>query len=128
MLWVLAGRLGIPSCQNDCIIAIEDNRKRNRTIATSMLGWIYNNTRDYLRNRCGLKNLLIDQCALTLDENWLVEGMEQHGFAEQFPYESLVDIIARMRLLLRDAGLGEGSLIISPTSRRYWVDGEGNTV
>lgn len=126
-LWVLASRLGIPSCQNDCIAAIEDNRKRHRTIATSMLGWVYNNTRDYGRGKCGLKNLLIDQCALTLYEKWLVEGMEQRSFAEQFPIECLVDIIARMRVLLKEAGLGI-SLIISPTSRRYWVDGEGNAI
>jgi hypothetical protein len=126
-LWVLAGRLGIPSCQNDCIAAIEDNRKRHRTIATSMLGWVYNNTRNYGRGKCGLKNLLIDQCALTLDEKWLVEGMKQRGFAEQFPIECLVDIIARMRVLLKEAGLGI-SLIISPTSRRYWVDGGGNVI
>lgn len=128
MLWVLAGRFGIPSCQNDCIVAIEGYRKRNRTIATSMLGWVYSNTRDYPMGQCGLKNLLIDQCALTLDEKWLVEGMEQRGFAEQFPTECLVDIIARMRGLLRNAGLGEGSLIISPTSSRYWVDGDGSAV
>ena len=125
-LWVLAGRLGIPSCQNDCIAAIEQNRKRNRTISTSMLGWIYNNTREYGKTQCGLKNLLIDQCALALDEKWLLEGMEQRGFVEQFPMECLFDIIARMRVLLRNAGLGEGSLVISPTSRRYWID-DGNS-
>jgi hypothetical protein len=128
-LWVFAGRLGIPSCQNDCIAAIEENRKRNRTIATSMLGWIYNNTRDYGKTQCGVKNLLIDQCALALDEKWLLQGMQQPGFAEQFPTECLFDIIIRMRVLLRESGLGEISLVISPTSRRYWIDdGEGRAV
>lgn len=121
-LWVLAGRLGVPSCQNDCIIALEENRKRSRTVATSMLEWIYNNTRDYGRTQCGLKNLLIDQCALTLDENWFLQGMHQPGFSERFPTESLFDIIARMRFLLRESGLGEGSLVISPTSYRYMID------
>jgi hypothetical protein len=53
--------------------------------------------------------------------------MKQRGFAEQFPIECLVDIIARMRVLLKEAGLGI-SLIISPTSRRYWVDGGGNVI
>jgi len=128
-LWVLAGRLGISSCQNDCIAAIEDNRKRNRTIATSMIGWVYSNTREYRKNNCGLKNLLVDQCALALDEKWFLEGIQQPGFAEQFPTECLFDIIARMKFLLRDSGLGEGSLAISPRSRRYWIeDGEGNAV
>jgi hypothetical protein len=122
-LWVLAGRLGIPSCQNDCIVALEENRKRSRTVATSMLEWIYKNTRDYGKTQCGLKNLLIDQCALTLDENWFLQGMHQPGFSERFPTECLFDIIARMRVLLRESGLGEGSLVIAPASRRYLVDG-----
>jgi hypothetical protein len=94
-----------------------------------MIGWVYSNTREYGKNNCGLKNLLVDQCALALDEKWLLEGMQQTGFAEQFPTECLFDIIARMRFLLRDSGLGEGSLAISPRSRRYWIeDGEGNTI
>ncbi len=121
-LWVLAGRLGVPSCQNDCIVALEENRKQSRTVATSMLGWIYKNTREYRRTQCGLKNLLIDQCALTLDENWFLQGMHQPGFSERFPTEFLFDIIARMRVLLRESGLGEGSLVISPTRRRYLID------
>jgi len=121
-LWVLAGRFGVSSCQNDCIVALEENRKRSRTVATSMLEWIYENTRDYGRTQCGLKNLLIDQCALTLDENWVLQGMHQPGFSERFPTECLLDIIARMRFLLRESGLGEGSLVISPTSHRYLID------
>jgi hypothetical protein len=128
-LWVLAGRVGIPSCQNDCIAAIEVNRKLNRTINTSMLWWVYNNTREYGKTQCGLKNLLIDQCALALDEKWLLEGIEQPGFVEQFPLECLFDIIARMRVLLRESSIGEGSPAISPTSRRYWIDdGKSQTV
>jgi hypothetical protein len=128
-LWVLAGRLGIPSCQNDCIAAIEDNRKRNLTIGTRMIGWVYNNTREYGKNKCGLKNLLIDQCALAWDKTWFLAGMQQSGSAEQFPTESLFDIIARMKFLLQASGFEECSWVISPRSRRYWIEtGEGNTI
>ncbi|KAE9373536.1 hypothetical protein N431DRAFT_337944 [Stipitochalara longipes BDJ] len=126
-LWVFAGRLGVPSCQNDCIAAIENNRKRSRTISTSMIGWVYRNTKDYAKNQCGLRNMLIDQCALALDEKSLLEEMQEPGFTEHFPMECLFDIIARMRILLRESGLGAGSLAIDPRSRRYRNDaGEGN--
>jgi hypothetical protein len=128
-LWVLAGRLGVPSCQNDCIAAIENIRKRSRTISTSMIGWVYRNTRDYGKNQCGLKNMLVDQCALALDETSLLGEMQEPSFTEHFPMEYLFDIIARMRVLLRDSSLGTGSLIIDPRSRRYQNDArEGNTV
>jgi len=127
-LWVLAGRLGIPSCQNDCISAIEHNRKRSRTISTSMIGWVYANTANYGKNKCGLRNMLIDQCALALDERSLLFEMQEPGFTEYFPKECFLDMVARLRVLLKESSLGAGSMTIDPRSRRYRnATEEGNT-
>lgn len=63
-LWILAGRLGVPSCQNDCVIAIEMERRQNEDNfgdPTETIARVYENTKDYPEGKCGLWNLLIDQ-------------------------------------------------------------------
>lgn len=60
-LWILAGRLGVPACQNALIVALEHLRKKSGITQTAMLRWIYQNTREYPFGRCGLRNLLVGE-------------------------------------------------------------------
>lgn len=118
-LWVLAGRLGAKTCQNDCIVGIEKLRKKNNTsefyilnllsflpwmhllmsslfsfvVETGMLKWTYMNTMDYnlASSQCPLRNLLIDQCAWLLDEKWLMSRGNGLGNEQVFPRDALVD-------------------------------------
>jgi hypothetical protein len=123
-LWVLAGRLGVPGCQNDCILAIERERKKTNVIETAMIRWVYENTREYKRGGCGLRNLLIDQCAWVLDEKWLLGTLEGKANAGQFPRECLIDIVARLRVLLREGIKGSEPLVDIEERKggNYWVN------
>ena len=122
-LWVLAGRLGVPSCQNDCIVAIERRRQKTNVIETAMIRWAYENTRDYPRGTCGLRNLLVDQCAWVLDEGWLLDAVEGRANSDQFPRECLVDIVARLRVLIRLGINGPEPLAdIGQKKSRYWAN------
>lgn len=67
-LWVLAGRLGVPACQNECIVALEMARRESSVIETGALDWVYENTGEYDEGACGLRNLLVEQCAWLLDD------------------------------------------------------------
>jgi hypothetical protein len=122
-LWVLAGRLGVPGCQNDCILAIEREREKTNVIETAMIRWAYENTREYKRGCCGLRNLLVDQCAWVLDEKWLLGTLDGTANARQFPRECLVDIVARLRVLLREGIKGPEPLrdIEERKGGNYWV-------
>jgi hypothetical protein len=122
-LWVLAGRLGVPGCQNDCILAIELERRKTNIIETAKIRWVYENTREYERGCCGLRNLLVDQCAWVLDENWLLGALDGTANAGQFPRECLVDIVARLRVLLREGIKGPEPLkdIEGRKGGNYWV-------
>ena len=121
-LWVFAGKIGIPELQNDCIENIEFQRTKTNVIQTSALGWVYNNTENY-KEGCKLKKLLIDQCAWKLDGNWIAcDGMDE----ESFPRQALVDMVAKMRLLLDERKTGE-AIRPEPFStlelrkKNYWV-------
>jgi hypothetical protein len=101
-LWVFAGRIGVRECQNHCIEGIEWWRMTTNIIHTAMLRWVYDNTEDYAEGECGLRALLIDQCAWKLDGTWLVaevKGVKNH---EQFPRQALVDMVSRMRVILNE--------------------------
>jgi hypothetical protein len=121
-LWVFAGKIGIPELQNDCIENIEFQRTKTNVIQTSALGWVYNHTED-CKDECKLKKLLIDQCAWKLDSNWIAcDGMDE----ESFPRQALVDMVAKMRLLLDERKTGE-AIKPEPFStlelrkKNYWV-------
>jgi hypothetical protein len=96
-LWVLAGKLGVPACQNNCIEGIELLRLKTNSIQPTALGWVYENTKEY-QGECKLKKLLIDQCAWVLNGNWILSS----GLLGevQVPRQALVDILGRMRLML----------------------------
>lgn len=102
-LWVFAGRIGVPECQNDCIEGIEWWRTMTNIIQTSMLNWVYENTEEYFQEgECGLRALLIDQCAWKLDGNWLLAELDGKKNEEQFPRQALVDLVSRMRVVLNE--------------------------
>jgi hypothetical protein len=101
-LWVFAGRIGVPECQNHCIEGIEWWRMTSNIIQTSMLGWVYENTQEYDEGECGLRALLIDQCAWKLDGKWLLGELEGTKNEEQFPRQALVDLVSRMRVVLNE--------------------------
>jgi hypothetical protein len=88
-----------------------------------MIRWAYENTREYKRGFCGLRNLLVDQCAWVLDEKWLLSAVDGIANAGQFPRECLVDIVARMRVLLREGIKGPEPLahIEGRKGGNYWV-------
>ena len=111
-LWVLAGKLDIKSCQNDCIVGIEKERQSRNVVEVGMMEWAWANTKDWVevepslemsleikgsmvvdgvgltskksvsRHECPLRNLLIDQCAWFLDEKWL-DGVGETGTRNQ---------------------------------------------
>lgn len=94
-LWVFAGRAGVPACQNACIEGIEMWRQNCSTIHTSALAYVFANTTDYDKNDCGLKQLLVDQCAWMIDMEWIESVGE-----DQFPRVAMVAVIRRIRELL----------------------------
>ncbi|KAH8801576.1 hypothetical protein F5884DRAFT_862269 [Xylogone sp. PMI_703] len=99
-LWVLAGKLGTPALQDDCITALEAWRAATGgMVQTRWLGWIYENT----QGDCGLRRLLIDQCLWEVPAGWF----RKHN--ELFPDEALVDLAARALELLSPMG-GQGPL------------------
>lgn len=101
-LWVFAGRIGVPECQNHCIEGIEWWRMTSNIIQTSMLGWVYEKTKEYDKEECGLRSLLIDQCSWKLDGKWLLGEVEGTKNEEQFPRQALVDLVSRMRVVLNE--------------------------
>jgi hypothetical protein len=126
-LWVFAGRIGVPECQNHCIEGIEWWRMTTNIIQTSMLGWVYENTMEYDEQDCPLRLLLIDQCAWKLDGNWLLGEMEGKSNEEQFPRRALVDLVSRMRVVLNENIVGP---FFNSEMRKeaYWIDFENKSV
>ena len=100
-LWVFAGRAGVPQCQNACIEGIEMWRLQTGIIQTLNLAWIYENTKDYEDEKCGLKKLLIDQCTWSLD----LTSITNETTDDEMPRVALVDMLTRMRKLMND-GVG----------------------
>ncbi|KAF4634330.1 hypothetical protein G7Y89_g3777 [Cudoniella acicularis] len=116
-LWVLAKKLQIPSCMNDCIQGIEMRRRQTNIIETAMVKWIYDNT----EVGCGLRELLVDQCAWVLDGEWLVGSKLGGGKNEEmFPREFLVDLCLRTKKLL-SGGTQPGFLKIEERAGTYWT-------
>jgi len=97
-LWVFAGRAGVPQCQNACIEGIEMWRLQTGIIQTLNLAWIYENTKDYEDEKCGLKKLLIDQCTWSLD----LTSITNETTDDEMPRVALVDMLTRMRTLMND--------------------------
>ena len=126
-LWVFAGRIGVPECQNHCIEGIEWWRMTTNIIQTSMLSWIYENTLEYEEQECELRLLLIDQCAWKLDGNWLLGTIDGKSNEEQFPRRALLDLVSRMRVVLNEH-------VVAPffnsemRKKAYWIEFEGRRV
>lgn len=97
-LWVFAGRAGVPQCQNACIEGIEMWRQKTGIIQTLNLAWIYDNTKEYEYEKCGLKKLLVDQCTWSLD----VTSITNETTNDEFPRIALVDMLTRIRKLMND--------------------------
>lgn len=121
-LWVLAGRLGVPACQNECIVGIERLRRETMVIETHTLTWVYENTKDYAKGKCGLRNLLVDQCAWILDDDWIGGEDEGSENADLFSREALVDMILTMkRMFSKTMGWKPDFLYIPERRGEYWV-------
>jgi hypothetical protein len=69
--------------------------KQNKAIETSMLQFVYDNTKHYSRGMCPLRNLFVDQCAWGLDAGWIL------SHEDIFPKECLVDIVAKLRNIVK---------------------------
>ena len=126
-LWVFAGRIGVPECQNHCIEGIEWWRQTSNIIQTSMLRWVYDNTMEYVPQKCPLRSLLIDQCAWKLDGTWLLSEIDGRKNEEQFPREALVDLVSRMRVVLNE-GMAPPFLNSECRKRAYWIEVEEKRV
>ena len=114
-LWVFAGKVGVPACQNDCIEGIEMWRQNSGIVQTEELSWVYENTKEYTLDQCKLKKLLIDQCAWKLDGDWVTSG--ELSTEEQFPRMAMVDMMAQMRHLLTSGAYTLGG---PPFARLEW--------
>ena len=125
-LWVFAGRIGVLECQNHCIEGIEWWRMTSNIIQTSMLAWIYENTEEYHNEDCGLRSLLIDQCAWKLDGKWLLSDRDGVQNEEQFPREALVDLVSRMRVILNE-DVRPPFLYSETRKNSYWIQIEQKT-
>ena len=113
-LWGLAGRLGVPACQNECVVAIEMMRRQTSVIETCTIEWVYENTKEYARGECGLRNLLVDQCAWVLDDEvtyaFLLSPLlifAVSGFPENIPSSQLLPLYRR-----------------NSTDSLQWIEGE----
>ena len=126
-LWVFADRIGVPECQNHCIEGIEWWRMTTNIIQTSMLAWIYENTEEYDKDDCGLRSLLIDQCAWKLDGHWLLSDMAGVKNEEQFPRQALVDLVSRMRVVLNE-NVRPPFAYSELRWLKYWVEVEEKSV
>jgi hypothetical protein len=97
-LWVFAGKIGVPACQNHCIEGIELLRRQTNTINTAMLGWVYDNTHG-MPSGDKLKTLLLDQCSWKLDGMWVLAG----GLGDELgvPREALVHLLGRVMVMMQ---------------------------
>lgn len=95
-LWVLAGKLGVPACQNHCIEGIELLRFQTGSINTGMIGWVYGSTKG-MRGNEKLKKLLVDQCAWRLHGPFIMGG----GLGDDFgvPRDAIIHILGRVMLM-----------------------------
>lgn len=96
-LWILAGHLRVPSCQNDCIVAIERERQKQRRAQIGELEWVWQNTQEYPSATCGLRNLLIDQGSLALGQDGFsdVEKADGGDFPDKLSKPALVEMVKR---------------------------------
>lgn len=108
-LWVFAGKVGVPECQNDCLEAIEWWRQESRHAQVEDVVWVYEHTETGNK----LRKLLRDQCI------WLLGG---GGAAEDtFPKEILLDLLEGIRSLWKGEGGNTGTL---PFSREEYRKAE----
>lgn len=61
-LWVFAGNIGVPACQNHCIEGVNLICTQTGSVNTTMIAWVYENTRG-MQSQEKLKRLLLDHCA-----------------------------------------------------------------
>lgn len=97
-LWVFAGHIGVPACQNDCIEGIEFIRQQTNTVNTGMIAWIYENTRG-VKHEEKLKRLLLDQCVWKIDGALTLAG----GLGDEkcVPREALVHLFGRVMTMMQ---------------------------
>jgi hypothetical protein len=92
-VWVFAGKIGIPACQNDCVEGIEWWRNSTDMVQVAEVEWLYDNTEEFAPGECKLRKLLIDHCA------WQLGGVSE--VEESFPRAALVDLLGEMKALFR---------------------------
>ena len=95
-LWVFAGKIGVPACQNDCIEGIELVRRHTNVVNTRIIGWVYENTKG-MEGGDKLKRLLLDQCSWKLDGLWILAG----GLNDEssIPREAVVRLLGSVMAL-----------------------------
>lgn len=122
-LWVFAGKIGVPACQNHCIEGIELLRYQTNTINTRMIGWVYENTKG-MQFADKLTTLLIDHCCWKLDGMWILAG----GFGNELevPREAVIHILGRvMALTQSDVNIMHHSPPFESLEWRkrfYWIE------
>lgn len=97
-LWVFAGHIGVPACQNDCIEGITLLHHQTNTVNTGMIGWIYENARG-MKHEDKLKRLLLDQCVWKIDGMLILAG----GLGDEkcVPREALIHLFGRVMAMMQ---------------------------
>ena len=90
-LWVLAGMLAVPPLQNKVIDLLHDIYKRDATISTVCLRYVYDNT----KKGSALRRFFIHQCANGLEPE-VLQLEPQH-----FPQAMLLELAITTRALLK---------------------------
>ena len=73
-------------------------RQKTGIIQTLNLAWIYDNTKEYEYEKCGLKKLLVDQCTWNLD----LTSITNDTTNDEFPRIALIDMLTRIRKLMNE--------------------------
>lgn len=125
-LWVFAGKVGIPACQNHCIEAIQLLHGQTGEINTGMLRWVYENT-DGMRHNEKLKRLLIDHCTWGLPGMWILNG----GLGDDLgvPREAVIHILGRVLFMAQSSvNILEAAPpfhILEWRKALYWIEDNG---
>jgi hypothetical protein len=100
-------------------------RRQTSVIETCTTVWVYENTKEYPKGECGLRNLLVDQCAWVLDDEWIKGEDEGSANADLFPRQALVDMVTTMNWMFGVAresmGFRPDFLYLPERRGAYWV-------
>lgn len=112
-LWVLVDKLGMKTCQNDCIVGIEKERQERNVVEVGMMEWAWTATKDQIKVKTSTKPEKVEEDV----------GRSEHDKSMAGQGTGIQETVDRHACPLRNLLVDQCAWFLDET----WLDGVGET-